>query len=428
MAAPRSDAWPSIRLRLLVLAALVLLAMNLRGAVTSVPPVLNDVSSAVGLSAAEIGVLGALPALAFALAGLVGARLLRRVAAERVALGVLLIAGTVQLSRPWLGEVAGAVPFLTVSAIALLAMGVGNVLLPAVVKAWFPRRIGPVTGAYVTAITIGTSIPALLSVPLSRAFPDVGWRMSLATWGAVALTVLPIWLVPAFRPRAVPGAVPSGGRVRLPLYRSRIAWGITLVFGMNALNTYAMLTWLPVRLTDAGLSAGKAGAELALYAGCGTPLALLLPMVVTRMRRPSLLITACVTSFAIGYAGLLLAPDRLTSLWVALSGLGGLGFPISLTLVGLRSASHTTAGALSGFAQGIGYAMAAAGPLTVGILHDTVGGWTAPFAFLGSTLILMLVGGRLAAPARHVEDDLHRAHSRNVDVTKLPADADTLEG
>ena len=399
---------------LLALAGIVLLALNLRGAVTVVPPLLDHVREALGMSTTVVGILGALPTLAFAAAGWVGARALRRFAAEQVAVGVLVLTAIGQVIRPWSGS---ALAFLAVSAVTLLAMGVGNVILPPLVKAWFPHRIGAVTAAYVATIATGTAIPALIAVPLAEAAGADGWRIGLATWAAISVLGLPAWLLIVRHPRAVPADRANSGP-HVPLHRSRIARGLALMFAMTGLNTYAMLTWLPERLTDAGVSAAAAGAELALFAGIGAIPSMIVPVLAVRVRRPELLVAACVACFVVGYLGLLLAPATLTTLWVLITGLGPSTFPLSLTLVGLRSATPVTAGALSGFMQGIGYAVAATGPLLVGVLHDVTGGWTAPFAFLGLTLGLLMLGGVWCAPRRTVDEDVR--------VPNLQAGPDTL--
>jgi CP family cyanate transporter-like MFS transporter len=399
-------------------AGIILLALNLRGSVTVVPPLLDRVRADLGMSTTVVGLLGSLPTLAFALAGWIGARLLRRFAAERIAVGLLVVVAAGQVARPWSGS---AVAFLAISALTLLAMGVGNVILPPLVKAWFPDRIGAVTAAYVATVATGTAVPALIAVPLAQAAGDDGWRVALATWAAVAVVGLPAWLVIARQPRAVP-AERTVDRVRLPLVRSRIARGLALMMAMTGLNTYAMLIWLPERLTDAGLSDTAAGAELALFAGIGVVPSLVVPVLAVRIRRTELIAATCVLFFVVGYSGLLFVPDRLTTLWVLIAGLGPSTFPLCLTLVGLRSANPATAGALSGFMQGFGYLAAAVGPLLVGVLHDVTGGWTAPFAFLFATLVLLLIGGIWSAPRRTVDDDV-RPRVRS---SRAPTGTDTL--
>jgi MFS transporter, CP family, cyanate transporter len=411
---------------LIAFTGIVLMALNLRSAVTAVPPLLDRISADLGFTPTVIGALGALPALAFSCAGLIGIRLVRRLPAERIAIGVLLVEATGQLIRPWSGSVPG---FLVISALTLLGMGVGNVILPALVKAWFPDRIGLVTASYVTVMAIGTSVPALVAVPIAT---HLGWQRGLALWGALALLAVPSWLITVRHPRALPpppllegerqSARQSTEHHRVAVHRSPIAWGLALLFGMNALNLYAMFTWLPVRLVDAGASESRAGAELAIFAGIGILPSLLIPTILSRVGRSGLMAAICVGFFIAGYAGLLLAPMTLTSLWTLLAGLGGGGFPLVLTLFGLRSATPATAGALSGFAQAVGYLAAATGPLLVGLLHDLTGGWSAPFGFLGLTLVFMLVGAWLCSPTRTVDDDLRARRAQPVGTVRSTSD------
>jgi CP family cyanate transporter-like MFS transporter len=396
-----------------VLAAVVLLAVNLRAAVTGLSPLLPRVTHDTGLSSTEVGLLGAVPPFCFAAAALVGPALLRRAAAERLALLTLALTAVTQLARPW---APGAAGFLTVTVIALLGMGIGNVVLPVLVKAYFPKRIGQVTSIYVTAITLGTALPPLVAVPLADLFarltgsPTTGWRAALAIWGLTSALALLPWLRPAARPCAVPatgtGAAAGPGRAATQVYRSRVAWGVLLVFGVNSLITYSLFAWLPVRLVQAGLSESLAGQTLSLFAGLGIPASLVVPMIAARLRQQFPLVVVFAVLLACGLTGLLVAPTRLTLLWALIAGVGGSGFPLALTLIGLRTRTPASAGALSGFAQGFGYLGAGFGPLAVGALRQATGGWAAPFAVLYASLLLLLVGGWLAGRRHTVEDDL----------------------
>jgi CP family cyanate transporter-like MFS transporter len=423
---PSGSQWVSRLPMAVAFAAIVMIAANLRSAVTSVPPLVDRIEAQLGLASTVVGFLGSLPPLAFAAAGMVGVRLLRRFSAERIAVGVLLVEALGQAIRPWTGTAVG---FLTVTVLTLLGMGVGNVILPALVKAWFPNRVGLLTASYASAMAIGTSVPALVAVPLAD---HIGWRAALTIWGLLALAAVPSWLFMARRPRvfAPPPLLETDRQTpadvrphRIAVHRSPITWGLVLLFGMNALNLYAMFTWLPVRLVDAGLSESAAGTQLALFAGIGILPSLLLPGLLARIGRSGPLATLCVALFAVGYLGLLLAPTTGTWLWTALAGMGGGGFPLALTLFGLRSATPASAGALAGFVQGIGYLGAASGPFLVGLLHDLSDGWALPFGFLGVTLAVMLVGARLSSPSRTVDEDLRPITCRAV----RPA-ADTLVG
>ncbi len=396
-----------------VLAALLLLALTLRTAVTGLSPLLPRVSAGVPLSPAEAGIVGALPPFSFAAAGLAGPALLRRVAGERLVILAMILEGLGLLIRPWSG---GPGPFIGFSIVALLGMGLGNVVLPVLVKAWFPRRIPAVTSMYVMGITAGTSFPALLAVPVADAAARatgstrLGWQIGLAVWAVLCVVVALAWWWPARHPRAVPVG-PSAVRSatgRLPMWHSRTAWGITMIFAANSLSSYALFAWLPTRLTDAGVSDATAGLMLAIFGGMGVPAALLAPTLAARGRHTFLLVAQFAVAFAVGELGLLLAPAHLTLLWVVLAGWGSGAFPLALALIGLRSRTPAGAGALSGFAQGIGYFVAGFGPIAVGVLHGSTGGWTAPFAVLIGILVVLLAGGAMVAASHSVEDELER--------------------
>ncbi len=403
-----------------MLGAILLLTLTLRTAVTGLSPLLPRVSEGVPLTPAEAGLVGALPPFCFALAGLLGPPLLRRSAAERV---VLLLAGLQivgLLLRPWS---PGPWPFVAASVVALLGMGLGNVVLPVLVKAWFPHRIPTVTSMYVMGVTAGTSLPALLAVPVADAVARssgdarLGWQVGLSWWASLSLLVIAAWLGPARRPRANPAPRLVGAHRGHPsrvtttsahrsLWTSRTAWGIMLLFGANSLTSYAMFAWLPTRLVEAGMAPATAGVMLAVFGGMGVPAALVVPHLAARTGRIALLATQFAACFAIGELGLLLAPLHLTLLWVVIAGWGSGGFSLALTLIGLRSRSPAGAARLSGFAQGLGYLMAGFGPIIAGVLRQETGGWTVPFAVLIGILVLMVVGGVLADRRLTVEDEL----------------------
>lgn len=405
-----------------VLVALLLLTLTLRTAVTGLSPLLPQVSAGIPLDPVQAGVVGALPPFCFALAGLLGPPLLRRAAAERIVLLIAALQVVGLVVRPWAG---GPWPFVAASVVAMIGMGLGNVVLPVLVKAWFPDRIPSVTSMYVMGITAGTSLPALFAVPVADAVaratgdPRLGWQLGLSWWASLSILVVVAWIGPIRHPRAVPAPQPlssrrdhlraegtlTGQKTRPRLWRSRTAWGVMLLFGANSLVSYALFAWLPTRLTEAGMAPSTAGLMLAVFGGMGVPAALVVPHLAARSGRMGLLATQFAACFAVGVLGILLAPLHLTLLWVVVGGWGSGGFSLALTLVGLRSRTPEGAGRLSGFVQGLGYLMAGFGPIITGVLRRETGGWTAPFAVLLAVLVLMAVGGVLAGSRVAVEDE-----------------------
>ncbi|WP_240675602.1 MFS transporter [Cellulomonas endophytica] len=390
----------------LVLVAVVLAALNLRLAVAVVSPVLDLLREDMGWTPAQVGLLGALPPVAFAVLGVSTPAVARRLGTERALVAALAVAVAGEVGR---STATGAGAFLAWSALALAGMGAGNVLVPPLVKRWLPDRVATATAAYLVAMALGSALPPLVVVPLAQA---LGWRPALGVWALVGVVAVVPWLVVLRRARAGTGtstsagtgagtgaavlpAVP-GGRRGPSVWRSGRAWAMAVTFAATALTTYVLFAWLPQLLVDAGVGAAAAGRYLALFAGLGLVSSFVAPRLTQRARDPWGLVVAFAAVWAAGLLGLLLAPTTATALWAVLLGLGPSAFPMLLTLVTLRSPDPATTAALSGMVQGTGYALAAAGPVLVGLLHDATRGWSVPVGALLGVLVVQVVAARWA--------------------------------
>ncbi|HEY8913205.1 MFS transporter [Lacisediminihabitans sp.] len=392
--------------RSMALVGIVLVALNLRTAVAAISPIAAQIGADVPLGAVALGIIGMVPPITFALSGIFGAYAARKVGLERL----LAMAIVSMIAGHLLRAAATSYPVLLVgSVLALAGAGVGNVLLPPIVKRYFPDRIGLVTSLYVTVMSLGASIPALVSAPIAD---SGGWRLSLAVWSVLALGSLVPWIVVIVQHRREKAALekavePPHERLTGSIWRSPTAWTMAVVFGLPSFHAYAVFAWLPQLLVDsAGVSRINAGALLALFGIMGLPAALIVPVLVIRLHNVRWLMLSGLAAFVLGYLGLLLAPSTLTWLWVALVGAGPLLFPASLTLINLRSRTHEGSVALSGFVQGIGYSIGALGPLLVGILHSATGSWTAPLILLLVTVLACAVPAVLVGRRTFVEDEV----------------------
>jgi CP family cyanate transporter-like MFS transporter len=179
---------------------------------------------------------------------------------------------------------------------------------------------------------------------------------------------------------------------------------MALMFGMTSLVTYSMFTWLPKLLVEAGGTPALGGTMVALFSALGLVASLTMPQIAVRMHNPFIVVVVCAGFYAAAFAGLLIAPMAAPALWVALLGLGPSTFPLSLTMINLRTRTPEGSASLSGFMQGMGYSLSCAGPLAFGLLHEHTHGWTLPMAFLGGCIVILVIGGYLACRPRYLED------------------------
>ncbi|GAA2885339.1 CynX/NimT family MFS transporter [Streptomyces mexicanus] len=414
---PRTAAPRAWTLRL-VTVGIVLAALNLRPAITSLGALLEEVRDGLGMSGSVAGLLTSVPPLCFAVFGVMAPRLARRFGPSAVVCAGMAAIAAGLLIRPYAGSTAG---FLVASALALMGIAVSNVLMPVIVKRWFPDRVGSMTGLYSMALALGTSIAAAITVPLTDALGG-SWQSGLAVWAVLAVAAVLPWL-PLVRERgtapgaqepaqeAARGASAGESAVRgeqtpvLRMTRSRTAWALAVFFGLQATAAYITMGWMAQIYRDAGVSAGTAGLLLAVIMVMGVPLAFVIPRVATRLPHQGPIVLVLGVCGLAGYAGLYFAPAGGAWAWALLLGVSNCAFPLALTMVGMRARTGTGVAQLSAFAQSTGYLISIPGPLLVGVLYQSSGGWGVPIALMSALMIPQMVVGFLAGRDRTVEDE-----------------------
>ncbi len=340
---------------------ILLIAACLRTPITSVAPIVSHIRQSFALSTAAAGALTTLPLLAFALMSPFAARLARWQGIERTLFAALavMIAGALlravdQLACVYLGTfVLGA------------GIAVGNVLLPSLLKRDFPQRIAGMTAAYVVIMGVVAALGSALIVPLTQQLQG-NWRWSLGLMSTLPLLAMLCWLpqVAKHRHSGAPGV--GGGLRRGSLWRSPLAWQVTLFLGLNSFIYYIAVGWLPAMITAAGYNATYAGSLHGLMQLATAVPGILLAPVIARMKDQRLL--ACATGLVtlVSLAGLALWPAGVV-VWVVLLGVGtGAAMILGLAFISLRAAESHQAAALSGMAQCVGYLLAAFGPMLMG--------------------------------------------------------------
>jgi len=388
----------------LVFVVIVLVALNLRMAITSLGPLLDEVSTGLRISPVMAGVITMLPALCFAVVGAVTPRIARRAGAVRLLLIAMILLTAGQAARVLTDSTA---IFVITSATALAGIAVANVLLPSLVKRYFPHRIGLVTGVYSMTLTMGTAIAAASAVPVAEGAGT--WRAGLGVWALLAaVAVVPLVALARRTRRATrtdaESAAATGPRIRVG--RTRLGWAMAIFFGAQSFSAYAIMGWLAYLFRDAGFSAERSGLLLAGITAIGVPIALAMPTLAARRADQRPLVLTLLAAMAIAYVGLAVAPHAGALVWVVLLAIGQSAFPLILALIGLRSRTSAGTVALSAFAQSTGYLIAALGPMTIGVLYELSHGWIAPIGVLMGALVVQAVSGLAAARPRMLEDEL----------------------
>ncbi|MEV0090583.1 MFS transporter [Streptomyces sp. NPDC050738] len=379
----------------LLLVGIVLASVNMRAALASMSPLVTQVGAQFGLSQTANSLLTSVPVLFLGLGALVAPWLGRRLGSEVVLFGALLLLAGGILVRvlPSVGALYGG-SLLIGTAIALL-----NVLMPGLIKRDFPDRAASMTSVYTGAMIAGATVAAAASVPLEKAFGG-SWEASLAFWSLLAVVAAVAWLPQVLIARGRTGhevrtaVVPPGKSV----WRSALAWQVTLFMGLQSLWSYVLIAWMPTIFSDHGMSRSSAGVVFAFNNLIQVAGAFVVPVLAGRMRSQRPLIVLVTGMVAAGYVGLIIAPVTGAWVWAAVLGVGqGGAVGLALTLIVLRSGDAVTAARLSGMAQTVGYLLAAVGPFAAGAVYEATGSWTVPLSLVVGVCVVALGVGLMAA-------------------------------
>lgn len=388
---------PDTRRSALLGTALLLAALNLRGAIAVVPPLLDRIQGQLHLSAAAAGALTTLPLICMALFAPVAGRMVTRIG-PTTTMAVALVTIAAGSAARMAGAIAA--PLYAGTFLAGVGIAVGQTVIPGVVKQHYPRAGGLMTGLYSTAMAVGATVAAALAVPTARLLGS--WQASLALWGAPAVMGTVLWVAAAPRDRPAPTMLPTL-RAGLP-WRSRTAWLVSGFLGVQSFVFYGVLSWLAPMLQFHGWSAARAGYALSAFNLVGIPVSLALPAFAHHLhdRRPAF--AAAVGCLLISLPPLALAPTSLSWLWVILAGVGqGGAFALGLTLLIDHAKDPAESARLSALAFLVGYALTAVSPVLMGYLRDVTGGFRASFLLLSAATVVELALTFRFTPARRAE-------------------------
>lgn len=384
------------KLRWLLIIGVILVGANLRVPLTSAGALVSFIRDDFGISNALAGAITTLPLIAFALLSPFAPKLANKIGMERtIAISlILLIAGILIRSA------SGIELLFTGTLLVGLAIAIGNVLMPGIIKMNFPYKIGLMTGLYAIVMNVFGALGSGLSIPIA-ASGNLGWRGSLVIWGGLALITLIIWLPQLAKKHNAKKNINNqqiGG-----LFRSSLAWKITVFMGSQSLIFYTLITWLPTILMANGYDIHLAGWGVFIFQFASIPFTFIIPIIADKMKNQVLIAFISSLLIIIGLVGLLAGLSDLSILWIILLGAGnGSAFSLSMMFFTLRTRDGYEAAELSGMAQSFGYLLAAFGPVMVGGLQDISGSWTLPLTLLAGVSVLMLLMGVASGKNRQV--------------------------
>ena len=382
----------------LLIVAVAAAGLNLRTAITSLPPLFPDLQTRLHLSSATLSLLAATPVICFGVVSAFAAWLNRRYGEETILLVALALLTAGLLLR-------GAAPRIMLfpgTALAASAIAVLNVLLSSMVKRRWPERAGLLVGIYLTALSVGAILSSLLSVPLYRSSGG-SVRLALGVWAGPAALAVMLWL-PQLRYREAGTRLPAPASSTSPprpasikVYRYALTWQVTAFMGLQSLLYYAALSWLPTIFQDRGASAVTAGNLLALMGVGNLATSLIVPVLAHRSPGQRALVVPSLIGTAAGLAGSLWAPLGTAPFWVLVLGVSqGSCLGLAIFFMMARAPDAGVAASLSAFSQSVGYLVASAGPLEVGLLHTATGSWDLPVVLLLVLAVAELAVGVLA--------------------------------
>lgn len=372
----------------LLFIGILLIGSNLRAPLTSVGSLISYIRDDLGISNAVAGTITTLPLLAFAFLSPFAPKIANRLGIERTILFSLILLTIGLIVRSALGAVLLFAGTIMIG----LAIAVGNVLLPGFIKMNFPFKIGVMTGMYAVFMNIFGALGSGLSVPIST-IGGAGWKGSLAVWAILSFIAILFWL-PQLRKHNRQTVPKAPSKKRMSVWRSPLAWSITLFMGLQSLMFYTLITWLPDILQTHGFSSNGAGWMLFLMQFALIPITFVIPVAADKMKNQKLLAGITALLFFTGIACLMIGAKPLLYVSVILIGIaGGSAFSLSMMFFSLRTADGQQATELSGMAQSFGYLLAAAGPVIFGAIYDMRGDWHLSLIMLMIVSAVIFIAG-----------------------------------
>lgn len=378
---------------------IILIGANLRASLTSVGPLIAAIRDDLGISNALAGVITTIPLLAFAFLSPFASHLARCFSMELTLLMSLVVLTIGIGIRSFVGKETLFIGTILIGS----SIAICNVLLPSLIKYNFMKQIGLMTGLYAVSMNLFGAVGSGISIPISSSL-GLGWSGALGCWGLLSLLTIFIWLPQLQYQQKSVQIEKTGEEVKsISLWRSRLAWNVTLFMGFQSFIFYTVITWIPEILEEKGLNTHEAGWTLSLMQLAMLPVTFLVSILAGRLKSQRLLVAAAASLLIFGFVAIIYGDTLLMPLWMIIIGIGiGFAFSLAMMFFSLRTQNANEAAELSGMAQSLGYLLSAIGPVLFGWLHDVTHSWTAPLCMLVFTSVIVLISGIGAAKNEYV--------------------------
>ena len=375
--------------------AIFLFASTLRTPITGVGPIISFIRDGLGISNGLAGFLTTIPLLAFAVVSPFAPRIARKFGMEWTLFYsvILLCIGIILRS-------VGATSLLIIGTILIgVAIAFGNVLIPSFFKLKFPLHIGLLTGIYSVSMNISSGFAAGFSHPIAT---NAGWQIALAVSIVLCVLTLFIWL-PVLREKKVELHMPTADTKKKQMWKIPFAWAVAGAMGLQSFIFYSTSTWIPDIFISQGLDATTAGWMASVMQFAQIPMTFMIPIIAGKIdsQRPIVLFfTIC---YIISFVGIYMEWTSLAVLWMIFLGFGGgASFGFALMLFTLRTKTAYDAADLSGFAQSVGYLVAAIGPVLLGSVRDLTNSWSIPLLLFIAVALLLFISSFISAKNRTI--------------------------
>jgi len=365
---------------------IILIGVSLRTPFTVLPIILGDISQGLGVEVSSLGVLTSLPLLMFTLFSLFSTRLAQKIGLEHLftySLFFLTIGSLIRLIN---------LPLLYLGTLMVGAsIAVINVLLPSLIQANQPKKIGFLTTLYVTSMGIATALASYLAVPITQAS---SWKGLIILLTLLCLATFLVWLPNhRYNHRLAPQ---TKQKSQTKVMHNKQVWAIIVFAGFQSLLFYTAMTWLPTMAIHAGLSSHEAGLLTSIFSLISIPFSMTIPSLTTSLstRNRQLMLTLVSLAGVVGIS-MLFFPINSFIYWLASHLLIGTAtsalFPYLMVNFSLKTSAPEKTAQLSGLSQTGGYILAAFGPTLFGYSFDFFHSWVPAVAALLLVDILMTV-------------------------------------